>query len=184
MAILINLIISPTDANLIQTAIHSGLPCDHFAISSNLNLSRTPATKRTMTICDVRNIDIKKFDKDISSLNLYIDHDDDLAKRIEQYNSVLQDLLDAHDLWRVLSPCVQMLLGSTKNSVNPKHLKQRCERKMIKSSLEVEVGARDGKNRPPPFTDLSMQQQEFVPSYQSHDNSWTLYTFTFTISHE
>ena len=81
----LDLIISRADANLVtDIAIHRGLPSDHYAVSSNFNLSRPPATKRTMTFRDVRNIDIKKFRTDISSSNLYNDHDDDLAKRVEQ----------------------------------------------------------------------------------------------------
>ena len=81
-----------------------------------------------MTFRDVRNIDIKKFRTDISSSNLNIDHDDDLAKRVEQYNSVLQELIDAH---ASLVTCSVILRPNAplfnKELRESKHLKRRCE---------------------------------------------------------
>ena len=92
-----------------------------------------------MTFRDIQNIDIKKFRSDISSSNLYIDPDGDLAKRVEQYNAVLQDFLDAYALLVTrsvtLHPNAPWFNEELRES---KRLNRRCEREIIKPGLEVD----------------------------------------------
>ena len=72
------------------------LPSDHVAIICSANIGRLDPVKMDITMRKLKNIDIDSFCQDILSSQLYLSQSPDLDSLIDQYESVLSELLDKH----------------------------------------------------------------------------------------
>ena len=136
----LDLVITRKDINLVsEVSTHRHLPSDHYAVTCYVDIARPPSSKRTLTIRDIRRIDIDEFKNDIVKSPLFINPEVDLEKRTVQYNSVLTRLLDIH------APLVTRSITLRPNAPwfndghrESKRLKRRYERRWRKTGLEVD----------------------------------------------
>ena len=92
----LDLLISRKSENkVLQTSVLNGLPSDHDAIMGVLEFVRPGPSKKTVVFRKLREIDIEQFKKDISE-SLVSDGSKDVSALVDQFNKVLQELLNKH----------------------------------------------------------------------------------------
>ena len=132
------LITRETDDLISDISVHHDLPSDHVATACHLDMSRPEPVRHETRFRKLREIDFSQFRKDISSSSLVSNPASDLGALVEQYDSVLSELLDIH------APTVTRSITLRPHAPwydealrEQKRAKRRSERKWVSSGLEV-----------------------------------------------
>ncbi|XP_072033073.1 uncharacterized protein [Amphiura filiformis] len=142
----LDVIISRSSDELISgVAILNGLPSDHKPLKCLMDVQRPAPVKVEVCSRNLRSIDLEQFKTDITSSTLgssesKFDHlDGDPSILVDRYEHVLSSLLDSHAPMRTRTivhrpnaPWYDDKLRSYKRE------KRKCERKWLKSGLEVD----------------------------------------------
>ena len=138
---ILDLMISRHASNTIsgRVRVHPGTPSDHHAVNCRLNLFPPRAPRKTIQYRKIRQIVVDDFKRDIESSSVIANPSAcDLDSLVDQFNAVLQDLLDKH------APLVEKTVTVRHNTPwyndelrSAKQEKRRAERKYMKSQLEV-----------------------------------------------
>ncbi|XP_072041364.1 uncharacterized protein [Amphiura filiformis] len=138
---ILDLVISRETSGIITgtVSVKQRMPSDHHAINCHFNLRPPHALRNTFRYRKTREIYISDFKRDIESSSLYTDPAADLDDLVNQYETVLRDLLDRH------APLVERTVIVRPNSPwytdelrIAKRRKRQAERKFVKSGLEVD----------------------------------------------
>ena len=114
------------------------LPSDHASITCFLDLPRPPLIRVNSKHRRVRNIDLDCFVEDLSSLQVVNNPPADLPVLVNAYHSQLSDLLDKHAPIKERTPTLRPHAPWFSDELRAlKREKWRCERRWVKSGLEV-----------------------------------------------
>nr|XP_054773056.1 uncharacterized protein LOC129281089 [Lytechinus pictus] len=132
------LITRKVDQLILDLESITGLSSDHDAILTSMNLERPVSSKKVVTCRKLRSINLEKFREDIKNYVLSKSCASNLSEAVDEYNNVLQDLLDKHapaKLTRVsLRPRAPWYTEAVRRS---KQKRRQAERKMVKTGLEI-----------------------------------------------
>ena len=136
----LDLMISRKSSHFVSDlSVKMGLPSDHYAVKCNINISRPPPVKITIRSRNLRRINIDNLKSDIQASVLSADPSQDLSQFVDQYDTVLRNLLDEHAPEKDRSVTLrQNAQGYSDTLRDKKREKRRCERKWLKSKLEVD----------------------------------------------
>ena len=79
-----------------SVAVSNPLPSDHALVECKLNISKPPPSKVVIKTRKFRDLDIEAFSCDITQSALSLTPSSDLIALVDQYESVLRDLLNKH----------------------------------------------------------------------------------------
>ncbi|XP_033096821.1 uncharacterized protein LOC117101067, partial [Anneissia japonica] len=137
---ILDLLISRQSSSVItgDVKVHPGTPSDHYAVKCYLNCIPPKAPRKTLKYRKIRQIVVDDFKCDIESSELYTNPACDLDGLVNQYNTILHDLLNKH------APLVEKTVTVRPNAPwyndelrAVKQDKRRAERQYAKSKLEV-----------------------------------------------
>ncbi|PIK46354.1 hypothetical protein BSL78_16775 [Apostichopus japonicus] len=138
----LDLIISHETDSLVSNLILYGHPSDHYAVKCDLEVARPKPTKCTVRQRRLKDVDLDALRHDVVNSPLILNPADDPDVLIEQYHTVLSDVLDKHAPVKTrkitLRPHAPWYDESLRNA---KRKKRSYERKWKSSGLEVDKQA-------------------------------------------
>ena len=136
----LDLVITRKSAHLVSDlSVKIGLPFDHYAIKCYINISRPPPTKITIRSRNLQKISIDNLIHDIQVSSLSSEPSQNLPRLVNQYEAVLCELLDKHAPQKERSVTLRHNAQWFSDTLSDeKRKKRRCERKWLKSRLEID----------------------------------------------
>ena len=93
----LDLLISRTTSSTVtKVDLITGLPSDHNAVHCLINLSRPKPSRKEICYRKVNSINVNTFKQDILTSSLVKSPSVNISQLVDQYNNVLQQLLDNH----------------------------------------------------------------------------------------
>ena len=136
----LDLVITRKSAHLVSNlSVKRGLPSDHYAIKCYINISRPPPTKITIRSRNLQKISIDNLIHDIQVSSLSSEPSQNLPQLVNQYEAILCELLDKHAPEKERSVTLRHNAQWFSDTLSDeKRKKRRCERKWLKSRLEID----------------------------------------------